>query len=1068
MNPELILDGLNDAQRSAVTAPPGAALVLAGAGSGKTRVLTRRIAWVIATEGVAPEEILAVTFTNKAAAEMRARVERILERPAANLWIGTFHGLAHRMLRRHHEAAHLPAGFQILDGGDQQRLIKRLLKTLALDDKEWPPRMIAGIINRTKDEGQRLSEVQSGNDARERTLASILAAYDEACARAGLVDFAELLLSAARLLSDNPGIAARYHARFRHILVDEFQDTNTVQYLWVRALAGRDIKPFIVGDDDQCLAAGTPITMADGSCKSIERVRPGDSVLSAYGSGSFRPARVFERKALRPRRNLVELQTRKGRKLASTAEHMHFAGYLLGETPQLYFSYLMFKANIGYRLGTSQVYTQGQARPMLGFKQRCLQEHADALWIIGTHQSENEARMEETLLSLSYGLPMVPFVARKGGSTNGLIHDKRWIERLFRAIDTESAALRLLKDCDLHPDEPHHRPQSRNSNRRNIVITLCGDRRGATPMHRLSVIGNDEAGRAILSKLGFRPRAAKSGSSSWRYETCRKDFGELMRIAEQIRSALDGSFSFHANLCGRSLPFTRAASIRPGMAMVDADGEIDIVSSVRRLDGSIRVYDLDIEWTHNFVAGGIVTHNSIYGWRGAQVENLGRFQHDYAPVRVVRLEQNYRSSGHILAAANAVIAKNNERMGKTLWTAGSEGAPIALYAASDERDEAAHIVARIERWIAEGGSAGDAAILYRSNAQSRMFEETLIARGLPYRVYGGLRFFERAEIKDALAYLRLAARREDDAALERIVNVPARGIGQRTLDAVRAHARHERIPLWQAAAALARGEGELAARARTALASFIRLIEQMSMRIEGRELGEAMEYVIAASGLAKHHGAEGGEIAEARVENLAELVNAASDFTPDPDLEPLEAFLAQAALEAGDTQAGDWANAVKLMTLHSAKGLEFPLVAIAGLEEGLFPHMKSVETPKGLEEERRLFYVGMTRAREELLLAHAERRHLHGQIRYSKPSRFLAELPEANVEETGPRRSARYSAAPAHGGGELGRRVRHAAFGEGVVLAQEGDGARMRIKVAFADAGIKWLMAEYARLEPMS
>ncbi|MGH8273223.1 MAG: DNA helicase II [Gammaproteobacteria bacterium] len=708
MQEELILDGLNDAQRAAVAAPPGAVLVLAGAGSGKTRVLTRRIAWVIATEGIAPEQILAVTFTNKAAAEMRGRVEQLLDRPAANLWIGTFHGLAHRFLRRHHEAARLPQGFQILDGGDQQRLIKRLLKTLALDDKQWPPRQVAGIINRTKDEGRRLTEIQGGGDPREQTLGTILTAYDEACERAGLVDFAELLLRSMRLFRDNADIAAQYRARFRHILVDEFQDTNTVQYLWVRAIAGNEIQPFIVADDDQ----------------------------------------------------------------------------------------------------------------------------------------------------------------------------------------------------------------------------------------------------------------------------------------------------------------------------------------------------------------------SIYGWRGAQVENLKRFQHDYAPVALFRLEQNYRSTGHILAAANAVIAKNSDRLGKTLWTAGAEGMPIALYAAGDERDEAAHIVARIERWIAEGGAAGDAAILYRSNAQSRVFEETLIARGIPYRVYGGLRFFERAEIKDALAYLRLAARREDDAALERIVNVPARGIGARTLETVRAHARRERMPLWQAIAAIVRTEDELNARARSALASFIRLVEYIAEGVAARELGEAMEFTIEASGLAAHHGAEGGEIAEARIENLAELVTAAGDFASDPDLEPLDAFLAQAALEAGDTQAGDWANAAKLMTLHSAKGLEFPLVAIAGLEEGLFPHAKSVETPKGLEEERRLFYVGMTRAREQLLLAHAERRRLHGRMHYCKPSRFLAELPEDSVEEIGPRRSARGTsrmddpASPL----ALGRRVRHTSFGEGVVLEQEGDGPRLRVKVAFADAGEKWLMARYARL----
>jgi len=541
-----------------------------------------------------------------------------------------------------------------------------------------------------------------------------------------------------------------------------------------------------------------------------------------------------------------------------------------------------------------------------------------------------------------------------------------------------------------------------------------------------------------------------------------------MSIAKRISAALDGTILMSANLGGRSLPFIHAASIRPGMTMIDAHGKPDIVTDVRRLDKPMRVYDLDIEQTHNFIANGLVTHNSIYGWRGAQVENLKRFQHDYAPVKIVRLEQNYRSTGHILTAANAVIAKNSDRMGKTLWTDDDEGAPIALYAASDDRDEAAHVIARIERWIEQGGSPGDAAILYRSNAQSRVFEEALITRGIPYRVYGGLRFFERAEIKDALAYLRLATRRGDDAAFERVVNLPARGIGQRTLEAVRQRARSGGVPLWQAAVALTHEDDELSARARNALANFIRLVNTMGEHLDGRELGESVEYVIGASGLDKHHGAEGGEIAQGRIENLAELVNAAGEFSPDPDLEPLESFLAQAALEAGDNQAGEWADAAKLMTLHSAKGLEFPLVAISGLEENLFPHAKSIETPKGLEEERRLFYVGMTRARKELLLTFAERRRLHGQLHYSKPSRFLAELPEEDIEETGPRRSMpRTRSDETKAAAALGQRVHHASFGEGVILAQEGDGARARYKIAFADAGVKWLVARYARLETL-
>ena len=708
MRDDLILDGLNDAQREAVTAPPSAVLVLAGAGSGKTRVLTRRLAWVIATESITPDRVLAVTFTNKAAAEMRARVEHLLEQSANTLWIGTFHGLCHRLLRRHAEAAHLPSNFQILDSDDQLRLIKRLMKAQGLDEKLFPPRQIAGIINKTKDEGRRLDEREPGHDPHGRTVDNILAAYQDACERGGLVDFAELILRTVRLFDDNPAIAERYRSRFRHILVDEFQDTNTTQYLWVRAIAGDAIKPFIVGDDDQ----------------------------------------------------------------------------------------------------------------------------------------------------------------------------------------------------------------------------------------------------------------------------------------------------------------------------------------------------------------------SIYGWRGAKVGNMERFQHDYAPVQVVRLEQNYRSTAHILNAANAVIAKNAERLGKNLWTAGETGMPIEVYAAGDERDEALHAVARIERWIADGGSASDAAILYRSNAQSRIFEEILIGRGIPYRVYGGQRFFDRAEIKDALAYLRLANNRHDDTAFERIVNTPTRGIGATTLQKLRVHARARRQPLWQSCADLAGGDGELNARARHALANFMQLIEALDAETRERELGAAIETLVTRSGLADYHGSEGGELGTARVENLEELVNAASDFTPEPDLSPVESFLAQAALEAGEGQAEEWKPFVRLMTLHSAKGLEFPLVIIAGMEEGLFPHQKSIDAPARLEEERRLFYVGMTRARAQLVLSWAELRRLHGQTMYARPSRFLAELPEDTYEEIGPRRLTRDKESTMdEGGAALGRQVRHATFGEGVILDSEGDGPRLRLKIAFENGGTKWLLASVARLQ---
>ncbi|NGP53819.1 DNA helicase II [Thioalkalivibrio sp. XN8] len=713
-----ILDPLNDAQREAVTAPADApVLVLAGAGSGKTRVLVHRIAWLVQVEGVSPWGVLAVTFTNKAAGEMRARIEHLLGMPAANLWVGTFHGLAHRLLRLHWREAKLPQTFTVLDSEDQLRLIRRLLKSMELDENRWVPREVQWFINARKDEGLRPAHLDAGNDPNRRMFIQLYEAYQAQCEQSGLVDFAELLLRAYELWQHDPQLLDHYRRRFRHILVDEFQDTNAIQYAWLKLLAGKDGKPFIVGDDDQ----------------------------------------------------------------------------------------------------------------------------------------------------------------------------------------------------------------------------------------------------------------------------------------------------------------------------------------------------------------------SIYGWRGARVEHIRRFRKDFPGTRMVRLEQNYRSTGNILNAANALIAHNRERLGKKLWTEGREGDPIRLYAAYNERDEADFVVGRIRSLLDQGTAANEIAVLYRSNAQSRVFEEALIQQRIPYRVYGGLRFFERMEIKDALAYLRLMANRDDDSAFERIVNLPTRGIGAKTLEALRDYARANATSMWRASGALI--TDGLPARAAQCLRAFLVLIEALDKDTRGLELHEQVDHVIQASGLIAHHGKEKGERGEARVENLEELVSAARGFEPEPDSEmrPLDEFLAHAALEAGENQGGAWEQCVQMMTLHSAKGLEFPVVFLAGLEDGLFPHKRSLLDPDGLEEERRLAYVGTTRAMRELYLSYAEQRRLHGIDNYGIPSRFIGELPPELVEEIRPAaKISRPVAAPAGrfreeapSGIRLGQRVRHGQFGEGVVLSHEGHGSHARVQVNFEDAGPKWLVLAYARLELM-
>lgn len=720
-----IIDGLNEPQREAVSAPLSNALVIAGAGSGKTRVLVHRIAWLVDIENVSPHGILAVTFTNKAAAELRARTESLLNVSAKSMWVGTFHSLAHRLLRMHWLEAKLPQNFQILDSDDQLRLIKRIMKAQSIDDKKWPPRQVAWFINGQKDEGRRAKEVPTGDDLFQITHQRIYQVYEDACNQGGLVDFAELLLRSHELWLNNPELLAHYQTRFQHVLVDEFQDTNTIQYAWLRVLVGAHSKIMAVGDDDQ----------------------------------------------------------------------------------------------------------------------------------------------------------------------------------------------------------------------------------------------------------------------------------------------------------------------------------------------------------------------SIYGWRGAKIENIQRFSQDFSDVMTVRLEQNYRSTQTILEAANSLIQRNTNRLGKELWSEGEKGELIKLYAGFNDLDEARFIAERIAQWIEGGGSPNEAAILYRSNAQSRVLEEALLRANIPYQIYGGQRFFDRIEIKNALAYMRLIEDRNSDPAFERVVNTPPRGIGDKTIEGVRQLARTRGVSLWTAAQAGIE-EGLFTSRVHGAIGAFLGLINDLAEAVAPLDLDELAQQVVEVSGLMVFHSQERGERGLARKENLEELVTACRQFSGDlvfpfedgdrAEVSVLQEFLDQMTLDAGDRQAAQGPS-VQMMTLHSAKGLEFPLVFLGGMEEGLFPHRMSADEPGRMEEERRLAYVGITRAMQELYLTYAESRRLHGQDNYNRPSRFLLEMPKELLSEVRMKASVNHSygsAAPQRSmysdevveGMRMGQRVMHGKYGEGVVLQFEGGGERAKVQVNFSE-GAKWLMVGYANLQ---
>jgi len=716
-----IFETLNEPQRKAVTSEAQSLLVLAGAGSGKTRVIAHRVAWLIKAQNVNPHSILTVTFTNKASREMRGRIEDIVQEEMGNFWCGTFHGISHRLLRTHWEEAGLRKEFSILDSEDQHRVIKRVVKSMGLDDTKWPPRQIQWFINKQKDECLRSKDVEVTDDYFTEKMVEIYKVYEELCERESLVDFGELLLRVYVLLKTNGQVLRHYQRRFSHILVDEFQDTNEVQYQFLKMLAASGSNFIAVGDDDQ----------------------------------------------------------------------------------------------------------------------------------------------------------------------------------------------------------------------------------------------------------------------------------------------------------------------------------------------------------------------SIYGWRGAKSENINRFTNDYKNTEIIRLEQNYRSTSVILNAANEVIKNNQGRLGKELWTDQKEGEPISVYSAYNEDDEARFVVGSIQNWVAQGRNLDEVAILYRSNAQSRVLEEAILRESLPYKIYGGLRFYERAEIKNAMSYLKLVYGREDDAAFERVINIPPRGIGVKTIEIIRSKAMEGKTSLWKACQELLDNDG-FTSRAAQSIEGFMNSFDTLESDTKDLQLWEIVDITIERSGLIEYHKKEAGEKGRTRVENLSELVGAAKDFEPDSfdelDESSLKMFIDHAALDAGETQASEHELAIQLMTLHSAKGLEFPLVFITGFEEGLFPHKLSIEDPNQLQEERRLCYVGMTRSMEKLFVTHAEMRNLYGSESFNPASRFLREIPEELTVEvrTGGNvsRSSNSKFKGSRINGEvpetefkLGQRVLHESFGEGVILNYEGEGSNARVEVNFDSSETKWLMVTYAKLQ---
>jgi DNA helicase-2/ATP-dependent DNA helicase PcrA len=1079
---EALLEGLNEPQREAVLHGEGPLLILAGAGSGKTRVLTHRIAHLVGSGQARPGEILAITFTNKAAQEMRERVEQLVGNRARAMWVMTFHSACARMLRAHADKLGYTRGFTIYDEQDSLRLVKACIDELGIDPKRFAPR---GIRRQISDAKNALLDAQAYrlkvSTVFEQTAANVYDLYEKRLHAANAMDFDDLLFRCVSLFELDQDVCNGYRRSFRHVLVDEYQDTNRAQYRWLQLLTEEHRNLCVVGDDDQCLLGGSAIAMADGTTKPIEDVEVDDVILSACGSGDVRPVRVTD--VFSGSRQIgIRITTRSGRELVTTRCHTHFAGYRNGLTPDIHCTYAMHREDLGFRVGMTGTRRNSRGQSVAGVQERAMSERADA-WVVSTHATRAEATMAEAVLAARYGLPTVPFVAR--GSRAGLISDQVLIDQVYGRVDSEPRGFGLLRDEGHASELPHHSWQGFDGSRRRVVLTLCAGRRGNQVFHTVAVGGRDAETREVLETLGFRVTEPRQNSCGWRSERYFKTFAEAEEAAAEIEKRLEVSVQSVARL-GRSrrgltnaLPFLPAASVRPGMAMFTADGEYDLVEEAESVELDGPVYDLNIEGTHNFIANELITHNSIYGFRGADIRNVLDFERDWPDAHVVKLEQNYRSTQTILNASNGVIANNRQRKDKFLWSELGDGDPVHVRELEDEHAEARFVVSEIERLVDQGASRDEIAVFYRTNAQSRVLEDMLVRYGVGYQVIGGTRFYERAEIKDALAYLTLLVNPADTVAFGRAVNSPRRGIGATSQGRLVGYANTIGEPIWDVAAEPESVPG-LAAAAVHAVGRFMSVMERLRERVEGGAgVGDLLAETLEETGYTGALQAERTIEAQGRLENLEELVGVAREYDATAEDGSVEEFLQQLALFSEQDNLRDDEGIVTLMTLHNAKGLEFGIVFIIGLEDGVFPHMRSIEAGD-LEEERRLAYVGITRAKRELYLTHARTRMLFGGRDWNLRSRFIDEIPVEFTDRdeeapSGPAAAATWgggASAPepaglGGGGGRasfaLGDDVVHAQFGEGVVVGIEPGGL---VVVRFAgDGSERKLMADYAPLK---
>lgn len=1003
---EDILKELNQNQVEAIRAIKGPVLIIAGPGAGKTKTLTHRIAYMI-DSGIKPENILGVTFTNKAAQEMRERIQKLLkidnwklEIPSALPTVGTFHSICAKILRNEAKGLGFTKNFTIYDEEDQLSLVKKTMENLGFSQKNFNPYSILSRISKLKS-GLAYPEKyeKEAESYYEKIVSQIYTAYQKELQKANAMDFDDLIMLTVQLFEKNPEILEKYQNRFKYILVDEYQDTNISQYVLIKLLAAKFRNIFAIGDTDQCLPEGTKIKTSSGE-KNIEDIKIGEVITTASGHQKTYEDKVINKKITNYEGPIIKVRTTTEKELLLTPNHISFAK--LKPQKNKYFVYLMYREDKGYRIGiTTGERISKEGKKNNGLLVRSNQEFADKMWLLKVCDSRSKGQFFEQLTAFKYGIPTTIFNAT---GRNGILNQDQ-INQIYKEIDTKTRIEKLFEDFHLSSRFPHHRPQGGirgNSKRITVNLTMFGGRGTRTKLnpHRVSINTSDGEIIKKLKESDLSKYIRKGKITDWRLEVSRFDYGDCFKIADRISKITNKETGFYALLSkDKRFLFLPASQLHPGFIIpVIENGEIveEEIESIQWLEYKGKVYDLDVERNHNYSANGIIVHNSIYTWRYADFRNMLNFEKDFPEAKIIRLEQNYRSTKIILTAGQGLIQNNIYRHEKDLWTENANGEKISIAQLDDEREESKFIIEKMKRLIQKGYKLKDFAILYRTHAQSRPIEEEFLTQGFPYKIIGALKFYERKEIKDILAYLRILANPNDFISLQRIYNVPARGIGKASLVRLTDFARKNNLDFLKALLK-ARGIEELTSKSKFALFSFGKILEKIKQKTKNYELTKLIKFTVDEIGYKKYLDTRNEE-GYMRWENVKELLTVARKHNSIKTGEAISKFLEEVALIQGTEEIDEDKNVIHMMTLHSAKGLEFPVVFLVGMEEGLLPHSKSLSNPIELEEERRLCYVGITRAKRRIFISFARSRTIFGTSSQGISSRFLGEIPKETIE----------------------------------------------------------------------